>query len=520
MENKCISGAETSGMERDELLGNCNAASADMSTANNPTTASSAGLLVGVIAGVVLILATVAAVACRLRRKQPSEQTVIMSTFKVNLARQSTLRGERVPTDDASQSGDASYNIIHQPSVDCDPTYGAAPTGSTHQTGDTDAPPTVAVSETVIDSVPRWVGADSTAVYSRIVDDSASAYQYAIVGPPIQLSAQLASAPKLPLTEAIEMVAAHCACDAREWVDRATAFATAATTPPNASDLTVEEVSAIHIYTQDTPLFNKLNEALRELGAGNTALVPHYLPYTNTLLKALTKLERVSVEKTLYRGIKRDYKDVIGPLLEGDELVWDAFSSTTQSPDVLQNNNFLGTAATEGRRTVFQLHVRNGVCIQQFSAFGGAAAGQSEQQQQLRPQPLADSESPDEEEVLVLPCVRLRILSIRECPNDITEIRMEEIEPLTDGPWWLERSPLSPADFVHPASGGVGLGSMLESNRTEDFAVASVAPQPPFEEPPVVFDPAGVYLMPDGYDAGAEREGDPADLNGFEFTDC
>jgi hypothetical protein len=179
-----------------------------------------------------------------------------------------------------------------------------------------------------------------------------------------------------------------------------------------------------------------MNAALRDLGAGNTALIVHYLPYINLLLKALNKLARVDLDQVLYRGVKRPHTEVIGSLKVGDVLVLDAFSSASRSPDVLRCNDFLGVDASQGPRTVFQLRVRNGVSIQHLSAFGDFSAKPHPQKQEAVVV-VAEVEDNNEEEVLVLPGIPFRITSIKACPNKIMEIRMEETAPEGNRPWWI-----------------------------------------------------------------------------------
>jgi hypothetical protein len=199
----------------------------------------------------------------------------------------------------------------------------------------------------------------------------------------------------------------------------------------------LEDIATVHLYTQQTPLFGKMNAALRDLGAGNTALIVHYLPYINLLLKALNQLARVDLDQVLYRGVKRPHTEVIGVLKVGDVLVLDAFSSASRSPDVLRCNDFLGVDASQGPRTVFQLRVRNGVSIQHLSAFGDFKTPAKPHLQKQEAVVTAEVEGNNEEEVLVLPGIPFRISSIKACPNKIMEVRMEEIAPEGGRPWWL-----------------------------------------------------------------------------------
>ena len=292
---------------------------------------------------------------------------------------------------------------------------------------------------------------------------------YEIVGPPVQLAALLASAPQLSLAAAAAMAAKHGGTDsatAKEWVDKAFAFATSYQKRHPTTTLEIEEIAAIHLYTQDIPLFLKMNAALRDRGAGNTAMIPHYLPYINILLQALLKVNRVSLDGKLYRGVKRPYAEIIGMCQVGDEVTWDGFTSTSKEPDVLQCIDFLGIGADLGERTVFELsNVRNGISIQEYSAFSGDNTAADPE---AATEAAVAAAAASEEEVLVLPGARFKVIAILKRANNITEVQMEEVVGDSEGggsgggiPWWLEgvagiareasrRRPAAPAPLMVP----------------------------------------------------------------------
>jgi hypothetical protein len=95
--------------------------------------------------------------------------------------------------------------------------------------------------------------------------------------------------------------------------------------------LSDDEIAAIHIYTQETPLYSRLNQLLR---ARDRAQLKPWLPYLKLLLTAVHRLTPVS--DTLFRGVRLDIADRY-PM--GEELVWWGFSSSTSTLGVLQSDN-------------------------------------------------------------------------------------------------------------------------------------------------------------------------------------
>ena len=89
----------------------------------------------------------------------------------------------------------------------------------------------------------------------------------------------------------------------------------------NPYNLTVDELAAIHLYTQETPFYRILNERLRS--EKRQLLVP-FFRYIKLLLKGLYKLP--SIKKVVYRGVS---KDLSSSFNEGKEMIWWSFTSTT-----------------------------------------------------------------------------------------------------------------------------------------------------------------------------------------------
>jgi hypothetical protein len=124
--------------------------------------------------------------------------------------------------------------------------------------------------------------------------------------------------------------------------------------------LTEEEIAAIHLYTQDGPVYRVLNARLRT--ADQERLEP-YFPLMKLLLTGLYNLP-VAVMQTVYRGVRADLSTQY-PV--GKEVVWWPFSSATTTVDVLNNPTFLGPT---GERTIFAISVQVGYDIHGYSALG------------------------------------------------------------------------------------------------------------------------------------------------------
>ena len=105
----------------------------------------------------------------------------------------------------------------------------------------------------------------------------------------------------------------------------------------------------------------------------------------------------------------------------GDVLIWNAITSCSMSPDVLQNAAFLGFDPANqeaGDRLVFVIRLRSGVKIEHFSDKGSAS------EYYLTPAGVFEQ---NEEEVLVELGACFRIDSITRMANNITEIQMHEV---------------------------------------------------------------------------------------------
>ena len=124
--------------------------------------------------------------------------------------------------------------------------------------------------------------------------------------------------------------------------------------------LTEDQIAAIHLYTQDTPIYRTLNAVLRER---NRSLLLPFFPFLKLLLGGLYKLPLPATPKTIYRGVN---KAMVDKYPKDREVIWWAFSSATASLDVLKNPLFLGD---KGERTIFNIETRCFVDIRKYSAF-------------------------------------------------------------------------------------------------------------------------------------------------------
>ena len=159
-------------------------------------------------------------------------------------------------------------------------------------------------------------------------------------------------------------------------------------------DEELEWAAAIHLYTQETPLYKKLNTLLRD--HGRSGMEP-FLPYLKLLLHGLYQLplENITI---VYRGVKIEglaakYKSKIGK-----KVVWWTISSCTENVAVLENPTFLGQ---RGERVVF--NIANCCCVK-----------------------IADYSAIPEDEVLLLPGSTLLVKSVLDAGNGLHIVHLEQ----------------------------------------------------------------------------------------------
>ena len=147
--------------------------------------------------------------------------------------------------------------------------------------------------------------------------------------------------------------------DVAQAIDCAKSAATKRKAKSPTDPLTLDQIAAIHLYTQQSPIYSVLNAHLRN--RDRNALRPVF-PYLKLFLTALYSLPPVS-SVNVYRGIKKDLSAMFG---DGTEHQWWAFSSATKKINVLENPEFLGTT---GSRTMLHITTNTAYDISKYSSF-------------------------------------------------------------------------------------------------------------------------------------------------------
>eukprot|EP01036_Dinobryon_divergens_P061993 gene61993-biopygen37145 len=116
--------------------------------------------------------------------------------------------------------------------------------------------------------------------------------------------------------------------------------------------MTKDEVAAIKMYNMavepsESSLYYILNKALRE--QDRNKLKP-FVKILWLLMHALKKA-RPCPDPVIYRGVKLDLSNVYH---KGQTVIWQGFTSTTTSLDVLRQNLLLGTTSP---RTLFHIEL-------------------------------------------------------------------------------------------------------------------------------------------------------------------
>lgn len=182
--------------------------------------------------------------------------------------------------------------------------------------------------------------------------------------------------------------------------------------PAGLGGLTRDEAAAINIYTQESPVYKKLNKMLL---AGDREPLQQWFPFLKLFLGALHKLP--SCPGTYFRGVSADIASLY---TKGRKVVWWAFSSSTASIEALSTFMKAGTP-----RVLFSLDVQRVVDIKRFSSF-----------------------AVKEDERLLIAGIPLEVKSIIALPDNITMVQMTEdasCPPLIPGfslmlppPWELK----------------------------------------------------------------------------------
>jgi hypothetical protein len=266
--------------------------------------------------------------------------------------------------------------------------------------------------------------------------------------------AGLATTLLVGLREAVAAAEKHvtCAGGLSTQLEEALAFATSKVHSGRSLGLTIEQVAAIHLYTQESPFYKGLNGALGGWGVGGgQAAIPHYLPYIKIVMGALALLPTITT--IVYRGIRGV---PLATLLKGkgigDILAWWAFTSTTGTSDVLRDPDFFGVGAEHGERVVFVIEIESGVRVKQFSSLGSIL------EYYLQP---FGATAQNEDEIMLKPGVTFVIDAIEYYTNGVTEVKMHEV-PNLEMVRLITRGTVAPA-LPPETITNVGAGYMLVS---------------------------------------------------------
>jgi hypothetical protein len=157
-----------------------------------------------------------------------------------------------------------------------------------------------------------------------------------------------------------------------------TASASASASAPTV-DLSIDEMAAIHLYTQETPFHAAVNVLLR---AERRALLQPLLPYLKLLIGALKRLP-TQAPCTLYR---RSSVDLGATYDRGLEVVWWPLTATDTRPfaqSALVSSRALPDASAsfsdsrddDSAATVFEISARSAMDLRFYSAISGIGIG-------------------------------------------------------------------------------------------------------------------------------------------------
>ena len=185
--------------------------------------------------------------------------------------------------------------------------------------------------------------------------------------------------------------------------------------------------AAINLYTQETPLYAKLNSMMR---GRNRKGMDCFLPFLKLLLCGVYKLP-LQRQGLAFRGVNAKDQEVTAALAatykakEGKEVVWWSVTSCTETIRVLENLVFSGQ---QGTRVRFYIQNCCSVKISQFSSM-------------------------PEDEVILLPGSVFVVKSVLDAGNGLYQIQMQQdpSEFMVDylHPDLLAEAPLSPSPFVN-----------------------------------------------------------------------
>jgi len=120
--------------------------------------------------------------------------------------------------------------------------------------------------------------------------------------------------------------------------------------------LSVDEMAAIHLYTQESKFYSILNATLRSVDRDR---VKPFFPYLRLMQSAMSKLPKVT--RPIWRGVKENISESYP---RGTKFYWWGFSSASTDLELLKSEQFLGP--TSG--TLFNIQSKHGVSIANYSA--------------------------------------------------------------------------------------------------------------------------------------------------------
>jgi len=160
--------------------------------------------------------------------------------------------------------------------------------------------------------------------------------------------------------------------------------------PPKGTKLTPDEMSALFLYTTQSPLYRKLNATLRD---PKRKKAEPYFGYLRLMFEALSKLP--SFSGSLYRGVGLDLRKQYP---KGGTVTWWGVSSCT--PKLSVAKGFLGSS---GKRMLFEVEASRAVSIKDFSAYQ------------------------KEEEYLLAPGTQLQVVDVKTTKG-LTTVKLEELD--------------------------------------------------------------------------------------------